>query len=286
VKILITGAGGQAGQALLATAPTIAEITALTRQELDLTDTAAMRQALETSASAVVINAAAWTDVDAAEGDEAGAHRVNADAVAALAQACAEQDARLVHLSTDFVFDGRATRPYGPDDPPAPQNAYGRSKLAGEAAALADRRNLVLRTAWVYAAGHRNFVTAVLGKLRAGEELRVVADQVGSPTHARSLAGAIWQLIERDAYGLLHFTDAGAISRYEFALAIRDEAHALGLVASEVPISPVATADLPTLAARPPYSALDSTETLLDQPPRHWRDELRAMLTEERNRGG
>lgn len=283
MKVLITGAGGQVGRALQETAPGWAEVVALDRAALDIADPGAIRTALETAAPGVVINAAAYTAVDRAESEEELAFAVNAAAVAALADACAERSARLIHLSTDFVFDGAGSRPYRPDDAPAPRSVYGRSKLAGEAAALGDGRNLVIRTAWVYGNHGPNFVKAILRLLAERDELRVVADQIGNPTHARSLAAAIWSLIECRAHGLLHFTDAGETSRYEFAVAIRDEALAIGLLDRETAIHPITTDEYPTPAERPAYGALDSGGcwALLGGPAKPWRAELRDMLAGE-----
>jgi dTDP-4-dehydrorhamnose reductase len=285
VKVLIAGAGGQVGRALQATAPEWAEVTALERRELDITDTASVRRAIETTAPEVVINAAAYTAVDRAESDEEHAFRVNGAGVAALAQVCAERSARLVHLSTDYVFDGEQSRPYRIDDKPSPRSVYGRSKLAGEDAALGYQRNLVLRSAWIYGHDGRNFVTSMLRLLAERDEVRVVADQRGTPTHARSLAAAIWTLTRRDAHGLLHFTDAGEASWYDFAVAIQQEALTLGLIEREVPIRPIATAQYPTPAERPAYSVLDCSAcwALLGKPARDWRVELRDMLAAEKH---
>lgn len=288
MKVLVTGAGGQVGRALLATAPPGMEMSGFTRAELDIADPAAARRAIERVTPAVVINAAAYTAVDRAESEEAQAFRVNATGAANLAEACAERGVRLVHLSTDFVFDGRHSRPYLPSDATAPQSVYGKSKLAGEMAALSNLRNLVVRTAWVYGNHGQNFVKTMLRLMREREELPVVADQIGTPTHTRSLAKAIWALVERDAQGLLHFTDAGTASWYDFAVAIHEEGVGLGLIERAIPILPIATEDYPTPAARPAYSVLDKADcwALLGRPARHWRVELRDMLAREKEPNG
>lgn len=288
MKALITGASGQLGRALLATAGSDVEAVGFGRAELDITDPASLRHGIEQFAPDVVINAAAYTAVDRAESEEARAFRVNAEAVAALAQICAERETRLIHLSTDFVFDGTRSRPYRPNDPTAPQSVYGESKLAGETAALSHPRNLVLRTAWLHGNHGQNFVKTMLRLMREKETLGVVADQIGTPTHARSLAQAIWSLVGHEAHGVLHFTDAGTASWYDFAVAIQEESVRIGLLEREIPILPIATADYPTPATRPAYSVLDKSDcwALIGHPARHWRAELRDMLAIEKELRG
>jgi dTDP-4-dehydrorhamnose reductase len=168
--------------------------------------------------------------------------------------------------------------PYAPDAPTNPLGAYGVTKRDGELAAGADA--LIVRTAWVYAAVGSNFVHTMLRLMRERDELRVVADQIGTPTHAASLAGAIWTLAAHGATGTYHWTDAGAASWYDFAVAIQEEALARGLLTRAIPVIPIRTADYPTPAARPNYSVLDKTTTFaITGPARHWRDELRDCLT-------
>jgi dTDP-4-dehydrorhamnose reductase len=288
VKVLITGSGGQVGQALIATVPARIEAVVLPREDLDLTDRGSIARALDRSAASLVINAAAYTAVDRAETDEDLAFAVNGAGVAALAELCAERGIRLVHISTDFVFDGRQSQPYRVDNATGPQSVYGGSKLAGETAALMYADNLVVRTAWVYGNHGHNFAKTMLRLFGERDVVRVVADQVGTPTYARSLAEALWDLAARDARGLLQFTDAGVASWYDFAVAICEEARALGLLDREVAVYPIATADYPTPAARPAYSVLDKSETwaLLGRPARHWRVELRDMLRTEKELHG
>jgi dTDP-4-dehydrorhamnose reductase len=280
VKVLVTGSAGQLGRALAETVPPGAAVTGFSRQQLDITDRSAVGRAIEQAAPSVVINSAAYTAVDRAESEEAQAFAVNATGVAVLSEACTAADVPLVHLSTDFVFDGAASRPYRPGDTTGPQSTYGRSKLAGEAAALADPRSLVVRTAWVYGHHGANFVATMLRLMAQRDQLGVVADQVGTPTHARSLARALWALIGQGAAGLHHFTDAGVASWYDFAVAIQEEALALGLLERAIPIRPIATSDYPTPARRPAYSVLDKSEcwAMIGGPARHWRAELREML--------
>lgn len=284
MRVLITGSGGQVGRALLANAPAGFEAIGLTRSGLDISDASSVRGAVRDHRPALVINAAAYTAVDRAETEEAEAFRVNAEAVATLAEECAAQAATLIHFSTDFVFDGSQGRPYTPDDQTAPLGAYGRSKLAGEAATLAHSRNLVIRTGWVYGNEGHNFVRTMLRLLSEKEELRVVCDQIGTPTHTRSLAHATWELAGCGTTGLVHFTDAGAASWYDFAVAIQEEALRIGLTRRAIPIIPIGTAEYPTSAKRPSYSVLDKSKcwALIGRPARHWRVELREMLESEK----
>lgn len=273
------------GRALLANVPEDFDAIGLTRSECDISDRASVRGVMQDFAPAMVINAAAYTAVDRAESEEAQAFRINAEGVETLAEECAARAATLVHFSTDFVFDGSQGRPYTPDDQAAPLGAYSRSKLAGEAAALARSPNLVIRTGWVYGTEGHNFVRTMLRLLSEKEELRVVSDQIGTPTHTRSLASATWELARRGARGLVHFTDAGAASWYDFAVAIQEEALRIGLSRRKIPIIPVSTAEYPTPATRPSYSVLDKSAcwALIGGPARHWRVELREMLASEKD---
>lgn len=286
MRVLITGAAGQLGRALLATTPADTHVTGVDLADFDLGDRAAVEAAVAALYPDVIINAAAYTAVDKAESDEQAAFRINRDAVRWLAIAAAKGEARLVHVSTDFVFDGKASRPYAPEAGTAPLGVYGASKLAGEAEALAVG-GLVVRTAWLYSAGGVNFAKTMLRLFNERSKVTVVADQIGTPTSAVSLARAIWGLIAADAGGIHHFTDAGAGSWYDFAVAIKEEGAALGLCPASVEVAPLRTEDYPTPAARPAYSVLDKTGTwaLLGAPARHWREELRAVLKDLKDHG-
>ena len=280
MKTLITGGGGQVAAALVASAPQDCRLWAPPRAELDICEVAAVKDAIGRFEPDVIINTAAYTAVDRAESEAAIAVRVNADAVGTLARSAADHGARLVHISTDFVFDGSANMPYRTDAAAAPINVYGRSKLAGEQAALAIPDSLVVRTAWVYGATGANFVKTMLRLMRREAEIRVVNDQIGTPTHAASLARTLWQLARRNAAGVLHATDAGVASWYDFAVAIAEEACAMGLIHRPVSVLPIMTADYPTPARRPQFSVLDKSATwqLLGARAAHWRVELREML--------
>ena len=281
MKALVTGASGQLGRALLASVPEGWECVGLTRDALDLTEPAAIARRIAAEAPAVVLNAAAYTAVDRAESEEDLAYAVNAEAVGAMAKAVRTLGGHLVHVSTDFVFDGQSSRAWQPLDERVPLSAYGRTKAAGEDAAGPDAT--VVRTAWVYGAGGANFVATMLRLMSTREEVRVVADQIGAPTWASSLAAVVWALAARRAKGMFHYSDAGVASWYDFAVAIQEEALALGLLERAVPIVPITTADYPTPARRPAFSLLDSSAThaLLGTTPVHWRVKLRRMLKEQ-----
>lgn len=281
MKVLITGARGQLGSVLLRTAPAEAEVVALTSDEVDLTNGQLLRSRIFAEAPDILVNAAAYTAVDEAEANEDRALAVNSKAVSVMADAVARMGSKLVHVSTDFVFDGSASRAYHPDDLRAPLNAYGRTKAAGEDH-LGDG-DLLVRTAWVYAAGGANFVNTMIRLMRECDKVRVVADQIGSPTWATGLAGVIWVLIKKDACGTFHHSDAGVASWYDFAFAIAEEAQALGLIERVPEITPIKTQDFPTPASRPAFSLLDcqATHELLGTEGVHWRTNLRKMLKEE-----
>ena len=285
MKALITGARGQLGKALLASVPEGWSAMAVSRDELDLADRGAIRALIETERPDWVFNAAAYTAVDKAESEEEAATAINAEAVAQMSATLDTTGGRLAHVSTDFVFDGQSSRAYRTDDPIAPISAYGRSKAAGENA-LRDR-DILVRTAWVYAAGGANFVRTMLRLMREREELRVVSDQIGAPTLASGLARTLWGLAAAEASGIFHHSDAGVASWYDFAVAIQEEARRIGLLERSIPVHPIATSDFPTPAARPAFSLLDSSATrqLLGDGYTHWRVNLRRMLEEEKALG-
>ncbi|MBN8831693.1 MAG: dTDP-4-dehydrorhamnose reductase [Sphingomonadales bacterium] len=281
MKVLIAGAGGQLGRALQASAPQAAEIVALDRAALDIGEADAVARRAQEIAPDLIINAAAYTAVDRAESERDAAWRINADGAGNLAAAAAANGARFIHVSTDFVFDGTAGSPYRPDHPTAPLGVYGASKLAGEQAALAAHpQSLIVRTAWVYGVTGHNFVRTMLRLMAERDEVRVVADQIGTPTFAGGLAAALWALDAAGATGIHHWTDSGAASWYDFAVAIQEEALAISLLSRQAPVIPIATADYPTPARRPAYSVLDksSAVALVGGPAPHWRVRLREML--------
>jgi dTDP-4-dehydrorhamnose reductase len=287
VRILVTGAGGQVGEALLKTAPEGREVVGLTRAQLDITDRTAVLAAVYEHKPEVIFNCAAYNAVDRAESEQDRAFAVNHAAVATLAAAAEDADALFVHISSDYVFDGNADAAYRPGDPANPLSIYGRSKLLGENAALGydtslEALALVVRTSWVHAAGHANFVTTMLRLMRERDELSVVSDQVSAPTWATGLARTLWELAEKGATGICHHRDAGQASWHEFAVAIGEEAEALGLIERQIPIHPVSTDEFGAVAPRPHFSLLDDsiTRDLLGDTAPHWRKNLRTMLCE------
>ncbi len=285
MKVLIFGAGGQVGRALQALAPEAATITAIDNDVLDLTNTAAIAPHIQSIAPDLIINASGYTAVDKAESEPDLAYAINAMAPGAMARAAADIGARFIHVSTDFVFDGTGHLPYLPDTPTSPLSVYGASKAAGEQAVTAVGGNmLTVRTAWVYSAGGANFVETMLKLMASRDSMSVVADQIGTPTHADSLARSLWKLAASDHRGVVHFTDAGVASWYDFAVAIYDLGMAAGLLDSAVRINPIPTSAYPTPAARPHYSVLDKTATwaLLGYTADHWRHELAAMMMKKR----
>jgi dTDP-4-dehydrorhamnose reductase len=281
-RIVITGAGGQLGQELLASAAPELDCIALSRVDLDISDTVAVSDCIAAHTPQLVINAAAYTAVDLAESESEAAFSINAKGTANLAAACAEQGARLIHVSTDFVFNGDSGKPYKVDDATDPLGVYGESKLAGELALWKLTSDaLIIRTSWVYSQFGGNFVSTMLRLMSEREDLSVVADQVGSPTWTGGLAQAIWAVAAKpELRGTYHWTDAGVCSWYDFAVAIQEEAVALGLLASPARIHPITTDDYPTPARRPAYSVLakETSWQDFDLPGVHWRVQLRKLL--------
>ena len=288
MKALVFGATGQVGRALAQTAPQGIDLQAVDRPSCDIVEPGRAGQLIRDTQPELVINAAAYTAVDQAESETDLAEVVNATAPGWIAAASAAVGARQVFISTDFVFEGSSSRPYQPSDEPAPLGVYGRTKLDGERAVLAaDPKALIVRTAWVYAADGRNFMNTMLRLMRERDEIAVVADQVGTPTYARSLASALWSLARTNAAGIYHYTDAGVASWYDFAVAIAEEGLAAGLLARPVLVRPITTEEFPTPARRPAFSVLDKSATwpLLGAPAPHWRANLRDALKELRNHG-
>jgi dTDP-4-dehydrorhamnose reductase len=283
MKVLITGANGQLGSALVRSAPNYAEIIAVTRQELDLADAGAITTFVSRLRPNLILNAGAYTAVDQAEAEKDLAYAINGAAPAAFANACRAIGTRLIHVSTDYVFDGKSWRPYRPDDAANPLNVYGASKLEGEVkiALCTGLDWAIVRTAWVYTAQGKNFVRTMLRLFGERDRVGVVTDQIGTPTSAASLARCIWRLTASpEVKGVLHYTDAGVASWYDFAVAIYEEAKALRLVDRELEIAPITTAEYKTPAARPLYTVLDKKATMaaLDIKLVHWRAELREVL--------
>ena len=270
MRILLTGAGGQLGRAL---APALVdhELAAYDRTGLDIADLSRVRDAVRAQQPELVLNAAAYNAVDQAETELEAAYRANAVGPRNLALAAAEAGASILHVSTDYVFDGEASRPYHEYDHPNPRSVYGRSKLAGEDAVRAlNPRHYLVRTAWLYAPAGRNFPSTILARARQGP-LRVVDDQRGSPTYAPHLAAVLARLIATRAYGTWHLAGAGEASWYELTLEL------LRLAGIDCAVLPVTTAEYPRPAPRPRYSALTSIQEPHLRLPR-WEDGVREFV--------
>ncbi len=281
VKILVTGAGGLLGTEMVGLGSRRADVAVvgLSRSDLDVVDASQVEATVRSHRPDVIVHAAAHTGVDAAESHREEAERVNVKGTQNVARAAREVGALLVYPSTDFVFDGTADRPYRPDDPTGPLNVYGRTKLEGErVAADVCAQHLVVRTSWVYGAGGRNFVDAILARARAGHALRVVSDQCGSPTWARNLAEGIVDLVDGGARGVFHFTDEGGVSWLEVAEEV------LRLRRLDVRVEAVSSAEWGAPAQRPRYSVLDtgSAEVVLGRRMMPWRESVARYLGDAR----
>jgi len=283
MKTLVFGSNGQLGVALADTAPDTADLTGMDLPDLDITDAAAVLEVCRQLSPELIVNAAAYTAVDQAEAEIEQATAVNIEGPRNIAVAAAQVGARLIHISTDFVFDGAASTPYKADAATNPLSIYGRTKRDGELAVLAamPETAVVLRTAWLYSKTGSNFVKTMLRLMDEREELSVVADQVGTPTWAESLATTVWAFAMTPArVGVYHWTDGGEASWHAFAEAIQEEALSLGMLKKAIPLQAITTADYPTAAARPRYSVLNCSVTCaaLDLQPAQWRVNLRRML--------
>jgi len=288
MKVFVVGSRGQLGLSLAETVPAGIDHAGANLPELDITDAQALQALLAAERPDFVVNAAAYTAVDKAESEPDIARRVNVDGARNVAQAAREAGARVIHISTDFVFDGAQGAPYTPDDAPAPLGVYGQTKLDGETAVhdATDNDTIVIRTAWLYSRFGHNFVKTMLRLMAERDELSVVADQRGTPTWAASLTEVIWMAIKADLPGgTYHWTDGGEASWYDFATAIYREARDSRLLDREVEIRAIPTEDYPTPARRPAYSVLDCSGTVaaLGVEQQHWAARLRQMLEEMRN---
>ena len=286
MKVLLTGAAGQLGQALIHSKPEGVGLIACGRAELDLADSQACAAAVRSHRPAWVLNAGAYTAVDRAESEPELAQAVNGGAPAAFAEALASTGGRLLQVSTDFVFNGAQGSPYRPDQRLDPLGVYGASKAAGEVAALQLAGARVLRTSWVYGPVGQNFCRTMLRLHRERPQIGVVADQVGCPTSTHTLAAACWRAIGLGAAAgadqprILHWSDAGAASWYDFAVAIGELGVAAGLLERAARVRPLTSAEYPTPAQRPSYSLLDcsASRAALGLEPQHWRAALAEVL--------
>lgn len=296
MEILVLGKNGQLGWELQQTQNAQHNVVYLGSQDLDITDEEKLNALLPQWQPAIIINATAYTAVDKAESDQQAAYAVNSKGVECLAKYCQSQQIKLIHVSTDFVFNGEQNTPYQPTDPTSPVSVYGASKRDGEVQIqkhLGDQASIV-RTAWVYSQHGNNFVKTMLRLMAEKEQLGVVYDQVGTPTWAKGLAEMIWLLAEKmslpkeekngkqNKTSIYHWTDAGVTSWYDFAVAIQEIALEKGLLDKKIPIRPIPASAYPTPAKRPSYSVLDKTaiEQTLGIETQHWREQLSKLLSE------
>lgn len=276
MKILILGARGMLGQDLVPLLSLNYEVIPRDIQDFDITDAERVKKEVLALKPQVVINAAAYTDVDGCESNKELAFSVNADGAGNIARACLLAQAKLIHLSTDYIFDGSLSRPYREHDQPAPLNIYGLSKLKGEIAIQeSGAAYLIIRTQWLYGAHGKNFVDTIIRLSRQEKELRVVNDQHGSPTYTKDLSWAIKVLMEKDAQGIIHVANSGSCTWYEFA---REILHQVGL--NQIPIIPISSAELARPAPRPANSILDchKFEKIIGEKMRPWKDALKEYI--------
>lgn len=278
-KILITGSNGQLGKELkkLESSFPQYEFVFLSREDLPIHHFELLRNFFKGYHPQYLINCAAYTAVDRAEAEKDLAFQVNAEAVGVMAAVCKEYNTKLIHISTDYVFDGTATKPYTEEAPTNPQSVYGASKLKGEQETLKFNPDaIIIRTAWVYSEFGKNFVKTMLKLMSEREEINVVSDQVGSPTYAADLAAAILQIISSEKWvpGIYHYSNDGVISWYDFAVAIKE------LSASSCKINPITTPQYPTPAKRPAYSVLDKSkiQSAFNIPEKNWKESLSVCL--------
>lgn len=282
MKILLTGAKGQLGQELQASVPSQIQLIPLSHAELDISRAATVSAAVSKIKPDWIVNTAAYNAVDKAEAEPEQAYHVNVLAPRHLAQAALENQSRLLHVSTDYVFDGTQNTPYLPEDHCNPLNVYGKTKWQGEQEIQKIMQDfIIVRTSWLYSIYAKNFVKSMLQLLNQRDTLEVVVNQIGSPTWSHTLAQTIWRAVTvPNVQGIYHCADAGAISRYDFTLAIQEEALSLKLLSNQATIKPILAENFVTPAKRPAYSALNCDKTWRDfnLEPTPWRTALKMML--------
>lgn len=283
MRAIITGSSGQLGVELLKTAPQGIEAIGLSHQQGDVTHPRQLDEAFRTHRPSVVINAAAYTDVDASETHPELAEAINAIGAGNVARAATKVGARTIHISTDYVFDGRQTTPYGPDAETNPVNFYGKSKLSGEKATLLESPSAVIvRTAWLYAPTGKTFLTRTVETLRSGVAPKAIDDKWGSPTLSKDLAEILWLCVtDQSINGTYHFANLGSVSRYEIACEIRRLLLQASPASALPKVIPVSTAEYKDAAPRPVHSALDSSWLLrrLSLAPRDWKVALAEAMS-------
>lgn len=284
-SILLLGSNGQVGRELQQILATQHKVIAVARPRIDFTQPDSLRQIIKETQPQIIINAAAYTAVDKAETEPELATAINATAPQIIAEESQKLGSFLIHISTDYVFDGQQSQPYQETDKTNPLNIYGKTKLAGEIAIQQTHpQHIILRTAWVYGSfGKSNFVKTMLRLGAERQEIRVVKDQIGSPTWAQDIAETIAQMIPQlkpEIAGIYHYTNSGVTSWYDFAVTIFEEAQKLGFPLTIQRVIPISTDEYPTLAARPAYSVLacEKISQVLGTYPPHWQQRVILML--------
>ena len=285
MRVVISGANGQLGTELQGTASNDIELFALTREQLDVTDLDQVKDTINRIKPDLVINTAAYTKVDEAERELSRAIAINKTGAENIAKACEICRARIIHISTDYIFSGHAYRPYEITDEPDPLSVYGETKYAGEKCVEKESKGkaVILRTSWLYSKYGNNFVNTMLALFKTKDQINIVDDQIGTPTWARGLASIIWDFSTRpELQGVFHWTDSGVASWYDFSLAIQEEALALKIISKPITINPIPTRAYPAIAKRPMYSVLEKSATwkIFNNISAHWRISLREMLSE------
>lgn len=282
MKVLIIGKSGQLASELIDTKPNRIEVLALGRENIEIESINSISEQIAKFNPSVVVNASAYTAVDKAETDSDAAYAINFSAVENIAKVCKSNNIRLIHVSTDFVFDGKKNSAYKTSDKTHPISVYGASKLAGEKAIFENHPedSAIVRTSWLYSGYGNNFVKTMLRLMAAKDSLNVVADQVGCPTYAKELACFIWKLTSQEVIKpLYNWSDLGVASWYDFAVAIQDIAIECDILNKKIPIKAISSQEYPTPAKRPQFSLLDSTESYQIYPANHWREQLKIMMS-------
>jgi dTDP-4-dehydrorhamnose reductase len=285
VKILVTGARGQVHHALMRTAAEFMDVLPLTHVQLDISQNSAVDLAVQSYKPHVIINLAAFSDIDKAQSESEQAYRINRDAIANLARAAQKHNARLIHLSSSDVFDGASAAPYSVSHPTNPVNVFGASKRAGELeidALLDPQRWLIIRTSWLYSGISDTAMARLIADMGQHSQINAVVDQYARPTSSRELAQTLWDLVDEGARGIVHYAGEGMASWYDFTIAVRDEALRLGLLRRPVMIRPITTREQHGKAPRPANGVLDteSTRSILGRPATYWRYSLSHALTD------
>lgn len=284
MRVLLFGESGQLGWELTRSCPPDIILSTYANPSVDFCRPLSVKACIRCSNPDVIINAAAYTQVDKAETEREIANQINGETVGVIAEQAKINKCKFIHISTDYVFSGESNRPYRTDDETFPKSVYGETKLSGEKKIVKTlgEEALIIRTAWLYSAHGNNFVKSMLRLMSERETLDVVDDQIGTPTWAKGLARLIWISVKKNIQGVYHWTDSGVASWYDFAVAIYEEARCLGILEKEVAIVPVSASGFSTIAKRPYYSVLDKRKwaECKIEPSGHWRMQLREMLTE------